>query len=261
LIPHVIPLLAWGAVAAEAAQALTPVADKHAGALIDALVDPDSAFSVRRRIARVLAACTTQRAAAGLMLGLSDPRFEVRHQCARSLLSILQKHDHVRVDRDRVFEIVQRETAVGRPVWESRRLLDQADDSSGEHDFFVDEFVRDRASRSLAHIFTLLSLAFPPLPLRVAFRGLHTDDVYLRGTALEYLEGILPASVRESLWPFLDDSRPGRATERPREDVMAELLRSNESIELNLAALRRLAAKPRSAPPSEPASASKPDTD
>jgi hypothetical protein len=100
--------------------------------------------------------------------------------------------------------------------------------------------LRDRASRSLEHVFTVLSLVLPPQALRVAFRGLYTDDPQLRGTALEYLETALPAPVRAKLWPFLDDHpRRAAAPARPREEVVAELLRSKESIALNLAALRR----------------------
>ena len=41
--------------------------------------------------------------------------------------------------------IKARETAVGKPVWESHRLLHQLDDSDSR--FFVDEFVKDRANR------------------------------------------------------------------------------------------------------------------
>ena len=76
---------------------------------------------------------------------------------------------------------------------------------------FVDEFVRDRAGESLAHVFTLLSLVLPREPLQIAFRSLHTDDQNLQGTALEYLEGVLPAPIRERLWPFLEDAAPSRA--------------------------------------------------
>ena len=252
LIPHVVPLLAWDAVSADAGRALATVADQHVGSLVDALIDPDEEFSVRRRLARVLAACSTPRGVEGLVLGLSDRRFEVRFQCAQSLLSILQKHDNLHVDRDRVFEIVQRETTVSRLVWEGRRLLDQTDEASVERDFSLDELVRDRANRSLAHIFTLLSLVLPGLPLRVAFRGLHTDDLHLRGTALEYLEGVLPPAVRESLWPFLDDSRPTHEIQRPREEIMADLLRSNQSILINLETLRHQMAASGDAGPSEP---------
>jgi hypothetical protein len=121
-------------------------------------------------------------------------------------------------------------------VWESHRLLNQLDDHD---DVFVDEFVKDRASRSLAHVFTLLALALPPEPLRVAFRGLHTDDPNLRGTALEYLEGVLPPNIRERLWPFLEDPRDRRRTSRPRDEILAELLRSHQSIVLNLKELQQ----------------------
>ena len=56
----------------------------------------------------------------------------------------------------------------------------------------LDAFVRDRAGESLAHVFTLLSLVLQREPLQIAFRCLQTDDEHLQGTALEYLEGVLP---------------------------------------------------------------------
>ena len=239
LLPHIIPLLAWDPVAVAALDALRRVAEERVGELIDALVDPSQEFAVRRRLARVFSVCTSQRAIDGLMLGLDDHRFEVRFQCARSLAAIVEKHRQLRVDREMIFEVVQRETAVGRPVWESHRLLNQLDDRGNEH-FFVDDFVKDRASRSLAHAFTLLSLVLPAEPLRIAFRGLHTDDPNLRGTALEYLEGVLPPAIRERLWPFLEDPRPARKqTSRGRDEILADLLRSNASIMLNLKELQQ----------------------
>jgi AAA family ATP:ADP antiporter len=239
-IPHVIPLLAWDPVAADAADALRRVAEERIGELTDALLDPNQDFAIRRRLARVFSTCVSQRAADGAILGLDDQRFEVRFQCARSLVAIVEKNPRVRIDRDLIFEVVRRETAVGRPVWEGQRLLSQLEDQQ-EH-VFVDEFVKDRASRSLAHVFTLLSLALPPEPLRIAFRGLHTDDPRLRGTALEYLEGVLPPRIRQQLWPFLEDRRPAATgPARPRDEILADLLKSNESIMINLEELQRRA--------------------
>jgi hypothetical protein len=237
-VPHIIPLLAWDPVAAEAADALRRGAEEHIGQLIDALLDPNQEFAVRRRLARVFSVCVSQRAVDGLMLGLDDQRFEVRFQCARSLVAILEKNARVRIDDMRIFSVVLRETAVGRPVWESHRLLNLLDDR--EEHVFVDEFVKDRASRSLAHVFTLLSLVLPPEPLRIAFRGLHTDDPNLQGTALEYLEGVLPLAIRKQLWPFLEDRRPSASRPtRPRDEILAELLRSHNSIMINLEELQR----------------------
>lgn len=239
IVPHVIPLLAWDAVAADAAFALEHVAEARVGQLIDVLADPDTEMAVRRRLARVLAHCTSQRAADGLLLGLNDARFDVRYQCARSLATIVRAQPSVTIDRDRVLAIIRRETTVGRAVWRSERLLQTPEGGEGQVAIFVDEFVKDRASRSLGHVFTLLSLVLPAEPLGIAFRGLHTDDVRLRGTALEYLEGMLPPAIRDLLWPFLEDPRPTGRSARPREEVLDELLRSNYSIALNIEEIRR----------------------
>jgi len=239
LVPHVIPLLAWDPVADDAVNALRKVAEEHVGELVDALIDPNQDFAIRRRLARVFSVCVSQRAADGLLFGLEDLRFEVRFHCGRSLAAILERNRRVRIDKERVFEVVRREVAVGRPVWESRGLLDRSD--IRDRQSFVDEFVRDRANQSLSHVFTLLSLVLPTEPLQIAFRGLHTDDQHLRGTALEYLEGVLPSTIRDRLWPFVEDRRPVSRASRPREDILADLLRSNHSIMLNLEELKRRA--------------------
>jgi hypothetical protein len=58
-------------------------------------------------------------------------------------------------------------------------------------------------------VFTLLGLVLPSEPLRVAFRGLHSDDRRLRGTALEYLDSVLPRDIRDCLWRFLENEGRG----------------------------------------------------
>jgi len=236
LIPHVIPLLAWDPVAEDAVRALRKVAEERVGELVDALLDPNQPFASRRRLARVFSVCVSQRAVDGVLLGLEDLRFEVRFQCGRSLASIIEKNPRIRIDKERVFDVVRREVAVGRPVWESHRLLDTVDADARS---FVDEFLKDRAGQSLAHVFTLLSLVLPTAPLQIAYRGLHTDDPGLRGTALEYLEGVLPPDIRDRLWPFLSDRPRKQSDSRARDEILADLLRSNESIMLNLEELRR----------------------
>ena len=239
LTPHVVPLLAWDPVADDAARALRRVVEQRVGTLTDALIDPNQPFAIRRRLARVFGTGVSQRAADALLLGLDDLRFEVRFQCGRSLAGILAKNPMVRIDAPRIFDVVRREVAVGRPVWQSHRLLDAVVDD--ENKPFVDEFLKDRTSQSLGHVFTLLSLVLPAQPLQIAYRGLHTTDPGLRGTALEYLEGVLPPDIRDRLWPFLgDDPEPARPT-RSRDEILEDLLRSNESIVLNLEELRRRA--------------------
>ena len=167
VVPHVIPLLAEDAVSDDAIYALRTVAEEHVGELVDALMDPNQPFAVRRRLARVFSVCVSQRAADGLMLGLEDLRFEVRYQCGQSLLAIVEKNPAVRIDRARLFALVHKEVAVSKDVWEKRRLLDTT--GEGDHRSFLEELVRGRANQSLAHVFTLLALVLPTKPLRLAF--------------------------------------------------------------------------------------------
>jgi len=237
LVAHVIPLLAWDAVTADAVTALRAVVDRHTGQLLDALLDPDEEFTVRRRLPRVLAAATSPRAVQGLLAGLRDRRFEVRYQCGSALARIHERNPALAIDHAAIHAAVEKEARVDRRVWESHHLLDEhgADASP-----LFGDVLRRRSSRSLEHVFTLLSLVFPSQPLRIAYRGLHTEDENLRGTALEYLESILPPTIQDCLWPFLDDRRRARH-DKPADAVLDSLLKSHESIRISLDKLRRRA--------------------
>jgi AAA family ATP:ADP antiporter len=238
LVPLVVPLLAWDEVARAAMKALRPLADRATGLFTDYLIDPDSDFSIRRRLPLVLTETTTQRAADGLLAGLEDRRFEVRYRCGRVLSRMHARDGSLRVDRAHVLVLIDREVAVDRGVWESRRLLDATEDEDKSP--ILDEALRDRADRSLEHVFTMLSLILPAEPLRVAFRGIFTDDALLRGTALEYLESALPVDLRHKLWPFLEKPiRRGRKPP-PSDDALQGLLHTDDTLADRLEALKRL---------------------
>jgi hypothetical protein len=172
LVPHVIPLLGVRAVAGDAMLALQLVADRHPGALIDALLDPSRDPAVRRRLARVLSVCRSQKVADGLLMAAEDPLAGLRAQCARSLFRIRRRYADIRLDAERMLDLARTELA------------------------------RDAAD--LRHVFTLLSFVVPIRPLRAAYRGLRGDDRRARGTALEYLHGILPKDIRTRLLRKLD---------------------------------------------------------
>jgi ATP:ADP antiporter, AAA family len=229
LTPHVIALLAWDAVAEDAQGALRRAGAGITGQLVDALLDGEQDFAVRRRIPRVLAAFPSSRAAEGLLLGLNDKRFEVRYRCGRALAATMERDPELPVPVDRVFAAVSRELESGRHLWEGYRLLDGLEES---------EMIGERANRGLEHVFTLLQLVLPKEPLKICLRALHTDDEMMRGTALEYLESVLPPRIRHELFPLIEDRRPARREHRSPEEVLAELLNSHQSIELRLRELR-----------------------
>jgi hypothetical protein len=227
LVSHVIPLLGRTEVRHEALHALRRAAPRAVGQMLDALLDPKTPKVVRRRLARVLRACPTQRVADGLLLGLADGSFDVRFQCGIALWTITEGSSLVELPRDSVLAAAQREVEVDREIWEAQAC---ADVGESHEDSVVDELLSERKSRSLEHVFRILGLVLDREPLMLALRALEADDARLRGTSLEYLDNVLPDRIRAPLWPYLNDRRTAPAPRRPRQEIIDELLRSSSAM-------------------------------
>jgi hypothetical protein len=233
LAPQVIVLLAWDEIAPHALRVLRNGVSQIPGQLVDALLDENSDFAVRRRIPRALAHSDDDRVVQGLIRGLNDSRFEVRFQCARALDVILQRNATIQPNREAVFAIIERELQVSPGIWESRRLLDPR--HTEEKALFLDDVLQERANLSWEYIFSLLALILPREPLHIAFQALHTNDRFLRGLALEYLESVLPPTLRPLLNTF--ETTAERLTETAaQEQVAARLMDARQSVTLKLGA-------------------------
>jgi AAA family ATP:ADP antiporter len=230
-----IELLAWDAVAPAAVRALTAIASTRTELLLQHLLDPNEDFAIRRRLINVLADCRTPEVFEGLFQALNDRRFEVRYRAGRALSRMAGEIGGVQVDRERVLGIILKEMGVDRGVWEGRQLIDPTEEESSPME---SELLRDRVSRSLEHLFTLLSLILPRETLRLAFHALHTSDPHLRGTALEYLETVLPDNVWGRLLLLVEQEEVPART-RGSADALRDLLASRESINLALRLARR----------------------
>jgi len=236
LVGHLIPLLASKAVFLEVVRALRRTGPRATGQLLDALLDPRQDAAIRRRVARVLRGSPTQRAADGLILGLADPRFEVRRECALTLARITQREPSLRVRRNDVFAAVLRELEKGAPAWVMEADVAAEVEALGDEA----EQAQTPAERGLAHVFTLLSTALDREPMQTAYWALLGDDAALRGTALEYLENILPDEVSRALWPHLGVRAPSARTARPTDQIAQELLRTSDTSGFSREALKKL---------------------
>lgn len=228
---QLIHLLAWDEVSSEASAVLLCDPCANAGLLSDQLANPVTPFGVRRRIPRLLAHCETRLAVEGLLAGLNDSRFEVRFQCSRALDALHTRRPELPIDSKCIFATVERELQAARPIWESRRLLDQRD--SADPAAYFDDLVRERANHSLEHVFSLLATVLAREPVKTAFRALHTDDAVLHGLAAEYLESVLPKNICERLWALVEPG-PVSTAARPPEAVLDDLLRSQQSLVVQL---------------------------
>jgi hypothetical protein len=234
LAPLLLELLAWDEAMPAAHDALKRVGPNITGTLVDALLDPDRDFAVRRRVPRVLASFPSMRSVEGLFAALDDPRFEVRFYAARALHLLLKDRADLSLAPDRVWPAVNRELSLQRSVWASHRLLDSR--ASQEREWFFDDQLLDRADRNLEHLFTLLALLLPTDAVRIAFRALHTDDRQLKGTAVEYLESATPPETRQLLLPLLEADAENRtraaAADRAFENLMANQAQVNRTLKL-----------------------------
>jgi hypothetical protein len=101
----------------------------------------------------------------------------------------------------------------------------------------MEEVLKDRAAKSISHIFTLLGLVLPPQPVRLAFRALRAEDGKLHGVALEYLDSVLPRALREQLAAYFEGSLAAPKGVH-KEEALAKLLESNPSIMQKVGDLR-----------------------
>ncbi|HSR96897.1 MAG TPA: hypothetical protein VLM79_07605 [Kofleriaceae bacterium] len=231
-----IGLVARDDVGREALDALRGIAPRCTGTLVDALLDPTRELSIRCRLPEVLFAGEPELAAWGLWRGVVDSSFEIRSRCGEILGRLAAAGRLAPVAAETAFDAVRRELVLDPAVWLARDVIDGRVAASAAT---AQERGDARHSGSaLAHVFTVLGLALPPEPLRIALHAVLTDDPTLRETALEYLESILPTDVRAQLWPVLEagsDPMPGIPAEGSPAPVRTPRTQDELLAALNLA--------------------------
>ena len=228
---QLIQLLGSRETGAEALARIQPVAERWAGLLCDCLTGTGQDFEVRRKIPGLLAAVPHQRAVDGLLLGLSDERFEVRAQCSRALLRLKRAKPDLRIGREPLLAAVERELSAGMVFGEGQRLMQNESEVFGVDG--LDEFLKERSHAGLQHVFSLLALEYPERPLLMAFRALRMEDRHLRATALEYLETILPAKTRQLLWQVVGEQPPAEEPRQPQ-DILDDLMKASATVMIRL---------------------------
>lgn len=223
LVPLVIRTLGNDAVAQDAVRALRTVARDHVGQLADALLDSRADTRIRRRVARVLARCPSRRSARALVEGLEDPDAGVRYQCASALAALAPGNDTITVESGIVFRAIQRE------LEPSGQTASQPSPAEGTP---VGTTGSGTPEGRLGYVFTLLALVLPREPLRIARLALRSDDPHLRGTALEYLESVLPSDVRGLVWRALGEAESAPApVDRDRDAAYRKLIESRVALD------------------------------
>lgn len=217
MVPHLIPLLGQQEVADEVRTELRWLAPRILGQLTDALVDPDVPLSARARIPSVLEVVHSPRARDALLMGLGDNEFAVRYSCARALARLTDRSPELNMNEEQVYIWILNELSVDDRTWRAQTHMQLPTD--------LPKSEEELLTPSLQHVFTLLELVLGSEPAQLAERGVVSEDPAQRGTALEYLENVLPAEVREALWERLGVTEPVPQSQRSPKELISDLLR------------------------------------
>lgn len=196
LVSQVVSLLGDDEVARDAADWLSAQRPEPLGAYADGLLAEELEPAARRRVARLLGKSDSERAVQCLLGALATVPPSVRSGVAQALARL----------------------AVRRPIARAPLLqaILQTAAQPAEH------------ADDLEQIFALLAAAYPAEPVLPALRALQRGGE-LRGTALEWLDVLLPHELKLALWPRL--LQPGELP-RPAQRSPAQLRLALSSREL-----------------------------
>ncbi len=200
MVAQVVPLLGVEALAEIASGALRRVAAAHVGLLVDAALRRRHPPALRQRVCEILAELPIQRSASGLSLLLDDESFALRHRAAAGLLRIAQRNPSLRLDREQVLGVAEREARECQRLWRRRRWVSRA---RAARPYAESQDAR-RLARGLGLVLTLLLTVMDRRPLRLAVGALGGDAAQ-RGTGLEYLDNVLPREIKVALWPLIEN--------------------------------------------------------
>jgi hypothetical protein len=210
LIGALVQLLANDDAVRMVVSALGTFGSRAAGEMVSVLLDPATPDVIRRRLPLALKSCPSPIARDGLLAALEAFDFEFRLRCGRAVLALTDEHPELL-----------------KPFPTALSLVEQ-------------EISRNAAPHLIReHVFNLLALALEREPVRIAARAFGTDDAYMRGTALEYLETVLPARLFSALQPLLAAPGPPPARRRPAAEVRADLIRAGMTMTVSLDEVRR----------------------
>jgi hypothetical protein len=210
IIGPLVQLLAKDDVVRAVVRSLAAFGARAAGEMVSVLLDPATPDVIRRRLPLALKNCPSPIARDGLLAALEESVFEIRLRSGRALLALTDEHPELLKPFPAALSLVEREFPGGGDLHAVRE-----------------------------HVFNLLALALEREPVRIAARAFGTEDAYMRGTALEYLETVLPPRVFSGLRPLVAAPVAAPAPRRSPADVRADLMRAGMTMTVSLDDIRR----------------------
>ncbi len=200
---------------------------EHAAAIVRGEFQTSEDESFKARLIGPLAKAAPEEELVTLALNaLRSERFELRYRAGRALYSIVLRAPQLRPKT--LMPLVEREVEISESAWAAQRAIGDTqnfDDGLGAR-------VAQRSDQCLEHVFNLLMIAMDDPELGLALSALSSEAPALRGTALEYLDHVLPRSIRVPLYRHIAGERAPSEVARKPEEIVDELLLSMRSLQM-----------------------------
>ncbi len=221
----------------DAVRALAAFGDKITGSLSDLMNDPSVAVAIRRQLPRVLRRIPTQRSVDALVAAINARDLTLRATVLRSLNGLREEQPKLNYGTQSVIAQIHAEA---RFYYEMNATLAAFEKSHGntKTGSLLTRTLQDRLRDTIARLFRLLGLHFPPAEIYSAYLAVRKHNSGENYTAaLEFLDQVLDRDLKKVVLPLLDNSsnalQRGKelyGVEMPEvEDALRQLLKSGDN--------------------------------
>lgn len=200
LVPELLDRLADHELAATAIEALGKFGDSIVGALRDQLCDPSVPIQARREIPRVLLALGTPSAANVLVDHLMESDTTLRFRTISALNKLYRLNPQIQLDAQMLETVLAAEILGHYRSYQILATIGALPESTDP----LARALKESMQHEIERIFRLLGLLHPHLDLHSAYVGLQSTSVSVHDNALEFLDNVLKAQMRDMLVPLLD---------------------------------------------------------
>lgn len=206
LVSLVIQHLSDPKLSSAALEALKAHGDTVLGTLSDYFDDPNIPIEIRCRLPAVFAASGSPKGVRALMDHLGRGEARMRYAVVKALDSVGKSNGGLRIREEMVRSAIRLEAT------ESYRLLGELfaqprpGKKLGEQVNGKSDKIRRDYRLSLHIIFRLLSLIYSGQDILTTYRSLWNSRLEVRAGAVEFLDNLLPSTLRRWILPLVDDS-------------------------------------------------------
>jgi AAA family ATP:ADP antiporter len=216
VLRELIECLGNSALAQDAADALARLGENITGTLGDHLGDSSVVMPIRLEIPWVLMKIGTPAASRVLGENLLESDTRLRFRIISALNKLHRQHREITLD------IQMLETVLAAEILGHYRSYQILHALGSPKDISVADALKESMQQELERIFRLLGLLCPELDVHAAYLGLQSKSPTAHDNALEFLDSVLKAQLREMLVPLLD----GRVTVAERAQIASRLVRA-----------------------------------